>query len=136
MFRYVKSFFSASKTFSPEAGPSWTDDSWDEKQYEALVKSSGIRLPQWANMDNVSGSSCTHLSHATVNIDGSPMVGLVDINGNPYGVANVSAYEASSSFMDDGGPFVNIDGTPMCGDIDMHGNPYGVTSDDAFDNSY
>lgn len=52
------------------------------------------------------------------NIDGTPMVGMLDIDGNTYGM---------SSFMFDE-PSVNIDGTPMFGGVDTNGNPYGITS--------
>jgi hypothetical protein len=51
----------------------------------------------------------------TVNVDGTPMAGAVDIHGNPFGVVS---------------PAVNVDGTPMVGWVDIHGNPYGVTNDD------
>lgn len=50
----------------------------------------------------------------SVNIDGTPMVGGLDLNGNAFGVTS---------------PSVNIDGSPMMGGVDIHGNPYGVTSD-------
>jgi hypothetical protein len=35
----------------------------------------------------------------SVNIDGSPMCGSIDINGNPYGVSDIS--DSTSSLMDD-----------------------------------
>jgi hypothetical protein len=73
----------------------------------------------------------------TVNIDGSPMIGGVDIHGNPYGVTSSfdhgSTLDTGSSWLQ---PSVNIDGTPMIGSIDVHGNPYGVTSShDTFQSS-
>lgn len=94
------------------------------------------------------------VSAPSVNIDGTPMMGAVDINGNPYGVTqslndpnDISRIDDTSSGLDpfehgthSSDPFehniqgsdpfehlVNIDGTPMCGDTDIHGNPYGVT---------
>lgn len=52
------------------------------------------------------------------NVDGTPMLGDLDIKGNPYGLTS---------------PDVNVDGTPMVGDIDINGNPYGVGNfDDPF----
>jgi len=52
------------------------------------------------------------------NIDGTPMLGAIDINGNPHGVTT---------------PACNIDGTPMVGWVDIHGHPYGVTDSHAWD---
>ena len=76
------------------------------------------------NFDDDDGGS--HFS-PTVNIDGTPMVGGVDINGNPFGIT-------SSIF--DNHPSVNIDGTPMVGSVDINGNSYGVTSDAFSSGSY
>ena len=73
-------------------------------------------------------------SEPAFNIDGTPMLGAFDMNGNPYGVTqshnDFIDYSGTdhATFEDD--PFehcVNIDGTPMCGDIDIHGDPCGVT---------
>lgn len=64
------------------------------------------------------------------NIDGSPMMGSVDIHGNPYGFTKTD--DSFSSWLMDSGPMVNIDGSPMMGDIDIHGNPFGVTDDHSF----
>ena len=85
---------------------------------------------------SVSGSAAVHrdgeqlsTSYSTqpaFNIDGSPMVGYVDIHGRPYGVVSNDEDTSYSSFQ----PAVNIDGTPMVGDIDLNGNIYGVVSDD------
>ena len=70
------------------------------------------------NFDDDDGGS--HFS-PTVNIDGTPMVGGVDLNGNAFGITSSSSFD---SF-----PSVNIDGTPMVGSVDINGNSYGVTSD-------
>lgn len=56
-----------------------------------------------------------------VNIDGTPMIGNMDINGNPYGVTSREMFDGLS---------VNIDGSPMFDGIDIHGNPFGMTSHD------
>ena len=61
----------------------------------------------------------------SVNVDGTPMVGGVDINGNVFGVTSNSWLDDHSS----SSPSFNIDGTPMIGDLDIHGNVYGVTND-------
>lgn len=64
----------------------------------------------------------------TMNVDGTPMMGNVDINGNPFGATST----LSSGFDE---PAFNIDGTMMMGDFDTNGNPYGVTSDHSFNDS-
>lgn len=58
-------------------------------------------------------------SSHTVNVDGTPMVGSVDIRGHPFGVTD-------DTFSD---PAVNIDGTSMAGSVDIYGNPFDVTND-------
>lgn len=65
---------------------------------------------------------------SSVNIDGSPMVGSVDIHGNPYGVTNspFSLAETGNNLLGDAAAF-NVDGSPMMGAVDIHGHPYGVT---------
>lgn len=71
------------------------------------------------------------------NVDGTPMMGSVDINGNPYGVTK-GMFEPMVGVHDSDGipdiiamnflePTVNIDGTPMVGAVDINGNAYGVT---------
>lgn len=60
-----------------------------------------------------------------VNIDGSPMVGSIDINGNVYGITSHNIFDNALS----SGPSVNIDGSPMIGDVDIHGCTYGLTND-------
>ncbi len=52
-------------------------------------------------------SNSINTTEPTVNIDGSPMCGGVDINGNPYGVSNIS--DCSSSVIDDTFDFCSID---------------------------
>ncbi|WP_371185234.1 hypothetical protein [Thalassotalea maritima] len=49
----------------------------------------------------------TSSSEPSVNIDGTPMVGSVDINGNPYGVTSVDDSLNSSCSIDDS--FSSID---------------------------
>lgn len=50
------------------------------------------------------GSSSIDTTQST-NVDGTPMCGSIDVNGNPYGVTDVSG--CSSSMMDDS--FASID---------------------------
>jgi len=70
--------------------------------------------------------STSYSTQPAVNIDGSPMVGYVDIYGRPYGAVFDDEEMTISSFQ----PAVNIDGTPMVGDFDINGNIYGVVSQD------
>lgn len=51
-------------------------------------------------------------SEPSVNVDGTPMCGSVDINGNPYGVTEIP--DCSSSMMDDS--FTSIDSSCGFGD--------------------
>lgn len=44
--------------------------------------------------------SCTHNSDPFVNVDGTPMMGDVDIHGNPYGVTSYG-FGHDSMFSDD-----------------------------------
>lgn len=53
-------------------------------------------------------------TYPSVNVDGTLMIGAVDIRGNAYGITSSNE------------PAVNIDGTPMLGDLDIRGNPFGV----------
>lgn len=80
-----------------------------------------------ANFDDDDDDGGSHFS-PSVNIDGTPMVGGVDLNGNVFGVTSSSLFDDHPSF--------NIDGSPMMGGIDIHGNPYGVTSDSFSDGSF
>jgi hypothetical protein len=50
------------------------------------------------------GSSEVDTTPST-NVDGTPMCGSIDVNGNPYGVTDIS--DCSSSMMDDS--FTSID---------------------------
>jgi hypothetical protein len=73
------------------------------------------------------------------NDDDSPMMGVIDINGNPDGFISPMFNDDDSPMMGgidihgnpDGfiSPMFNVDGTLMMGGIDIHGNPFGVTSD-------
>lgn len=47
-----------------------------------------------------SGNASSSVPEPTVNVDGSPMVGGVDINGNPYGVTQNTEFESSSCNFD------------------------------------
>lgn len=58
------------------------------------------------------------------NIDGSPMLGDFDANGNPYGVTGRDPFEHT---FHDSGPSFNVDGTAMHGSFDSNGNTYGNT---------
>ena len=53
------------------------------------------------------------------NVDGTPMVGSFDTNGNPYGVTS---------------PAVNVNGAPMVGGVrlDIFGNSFGSTFNGPF----
>ncbi len=82
-----------------------------------------------ANFDDDDGGS--HFS-PSVNIDGTPMLGGVDLNGNAFGVTSTSLFDDHFS----SSPSFNIDGSPMMGSVDIHGNPYGVTSDSFSDGSF
>tara|TARA_X000001388_G_C2234493_1_gene124687 strand:- start:851 stop:1096 length:246 start_codon:yes stop_codon:yes gene_type:complete len=47
-----------------------------------------------------SGNASSSVPEQTVNVDGSPMVGGVDINGNPNGVTENTEFESSSCDFD------------------------------------
>lgn len=61
-----------------------------------------------------------------VNVNGLPMVGSVDVHGNPYGVTTDDWLSSG-----DMAPAVNVNGLPMSGGVDIHGNTYGTTTFDA-----
>lgn len=70
-----------------------------------------------------------------VNINGLPMVGAVDVHGNPYGSTTFDGGNGFSTGADDGlpafdAPSTNINGLPMFGGVDVHGNTFGSTSFD------
>jgi hypothetical protein len=54
-----------------------------------------------------SESDATMSIEPTVNVDGSPMCGGVDINGNPYGITSIDSDISTCSSMDD--TFSSID---------------------------
>lgn len=80
----------------------------------------------FASLGYFAGPPADYVRHSrpSVNIDGSPMVGDVDINGNPYGITGSLG---GGLDVDPSQPVVNIDGTPMLGSLDLHGRPYGIT---------
>jgi len=47
-----------------------------------------------------SGNTSSSVPEPTINVDGSPMVGSADINGNPYGVTESTEFESSSCDFD------------------------------------
>nr|WP_294866176.1 hypothetical protein [uncultured Pseudogulbenkiania sp.] len=72
-----------------------------------------------------------------VNVNGLPMMGAVDVLGNPYGVTTDSLADSGmASTTDDWlssrdmAPAVNVNGLPMVGATDIHGNAYGTTTFD------
>lgn len=61
-----------------------------------------------------------------VNVDGTPMVGMVDARGRAYGDTSAPHDYGTNSM--DFGPSHNIDGTPMLpGGLDMNGHAFGNT---------
>lgn len=68
-----------------------------------------------------------------VNVNGLPMLGAVDVLGNPYCVTPDSLATTDDwwSSGDDMAPAVNVNGLPMAGGVDVHGNAYGTTTFDA-----
>lgn len=51
-----------------------------------------------------SGNASSPTVEPSVNIDGSPMVGSIDINGNPYGVTGSTDIETSNYGFYDNSP--------------------------------
>ena len=88
---------------------------------EAGILGTGVAAAAGASWWSLGSGEDSSNSAPAFNVDGSPMLGAFDINGNAYGV---------SSSMNNG-PCVNIDGTPMVGDsgVDMNGNIFGITHD-------
>lgn len=69
-----------------------------------------------------------------VNVNGLPMMGAVDVLGNPYGVTTDSLASTADDWLSSGedmAPAVNVNGLPMVGATDIHGNTYGTTTFDA-----
>ncbi len=69
-----------------------------------------------------------------VNVNGLPMMGAVDVLGNPYGVTTADSLATTDDWLssgDDMAPAVNVNGLPMAGGVDVHGNAYGTTTFDA-----
>ena len=122
MLKLLKSFFAGKNNNSTST--EWTDESWSVAGYENSLKSGGL-AKIFSPMDSSGfGDSTSMFSGASgpsMNIDGTPMVGNVDIHGNPFGVTQTPFSSADSD------PAFNIDGSPMMGSVDIHGNPFGVT---------
>ena len=95
-------------------------------------------LKNWLFDDDTTGSSTTmndsinskagsFLDNGpSVNIDGSPMSGGIDIQGNPYGVTD--SFSCGSGLFDDSGIHSNIG----CGTDDMFGSSTSSSLDDPF----
>lgn len=69
-----------------------------------------------------------------VNVNGLPMMGAVDVLGNPYGVTTADSLATTDDWLSSGNemaPAVNVNGLPMAGTTDIHGNAYGTTTFDA-----
>lgn len=62
-----------------------------------------------------STDSWTHDSGPSVNIDGTPMMGNVDIHGNPYGVTSYN-FDDDSMFSDDSCSMFDDDSSSMFDD--------------------
>lgn len=90
--------------FSQAATPRWDDDEGHTRFASGDDDASATPAPAF-------------------NIDGTPMVGSVDANGQPYGFP-LSAHSE---------PAFNLDGTPMLGDFDSYGRMHGDISPTAYD---
>jgi len=119
MLKLLKNFFGANNKNSTPS--EWTDESWNTDSYEKMLTaaaSTGISCMFGGDdgggsfegmfsgaTNNVLGaddamsstSMFDDMSRPMVNIDGTPMVGDVDIHGNIYGVTS-SMFDTHSSF--------------------------------------
>lgn len=74
----------------------------------------------FSSNDDVMAESFDH-SHSINPANGLPMMGGVDIEGNPYGTD-------SGSLGSDLGDINPANGLPMVGGVDIEGNPFGTNS--------
>lgn len=75
----------------------------------------------------------------SVNVNGLPMIGAVDVHGNPYGSTTFDGGQGFATASDgewllssdsDTAPTTNINGLPMVGAVDIHGNAFGTNTFD------
>lgn len=106
------------------------------------MRAGSVRVGRYSAVSAMAPTSGTAGPHSTdsvtpppVNINGLPMVGAVDVHGNPYGSTAFDGGNGLSAGADDGlssfdAPSTNINGLPMFGGVDVHGNTFGSTSFD------
>jgi len=84
------------------------------------VESSSTNSQKLKDSKNLHSNDLTEVDHARVNpATGLPMVGLFDVNGNPFGHSSTSFHYES----------VNpANGLPMVGGVDVAGNAYGSSN--------
>ncbi len=66
------------------------DDGWQAGSARSIFLSDDNDFSDSSSSSSWSSSDSWHDTGPSVNIDGSPMVGSVDINGNPYGATDSS----------------------------------------------
>jgi len=125
MLKLLKNFFGAN---NKDSTPSeWTDESWNADSYEKMLATAaplaiaggfgddaggglfgGIfnngsgAVDTGAVFDTDNGASLFNTNEPAFNIDGTPMMGSVDIHGNPYGVTGAHSGFDSHSHFDSG----------------------------------
>lgn len=70
-----------------DAETSWNDESWDEAQYAQSLAPGSSTVHGFDDTD----FGASHVSGddgPSFNIDGTPMLGSFDMNGNPFGVTS------------------------------------------------
>lgn len=119
MLKLLKNFFSANNNSTPSE---WTDESWNADSYEKMLTTAAST---WVGsmfggndggglFEGMFGSTTNNMlvddamsstsifddtSRPMFNIDGTPMVGDVDIHGNFYGMTSShSTFDTHSSF--------------------------------------
>jgi hypothetical protein len=102
MLKLLKNFFGANTQNSiPSA---WTDESWNADSYEKMLVtgtparigglddgSDGLFGGMFSNgsgsmLGSDDGASLFNDNQPAFNIDGTPMMGSIDVHGNPYGI--------------------------------------------------
>lgn len=84
--------------------------------------------------DSESGYEFDSNNGPAVNIDGTPMMGSVDIHGNPFGV---TSREDTHDRYWNNGPSTSMDGPSMgIGFSDIHGNSHGISNMGGTDNTF
>lgn len=90
MLTFLKSLLAGQRP-EPEPAPEWTNELWDETDYARTLAAETGAAHHAAHDEPMFADDQWH-THANtkpaVNVDGTPMVGDVDINGNLYGITS------------------------------------------------